>query len=137
MTVVAACAVLISSSDALAGGPSGKTSSRARVVLTNTEATAGIGIAAWVRPVGTPLPATLGAFRSKLIFLGPGETRRTSRLKNGNYQVSIVNAADTAGPDNTAITVANLPPILGMADFAINGNDRTANVSSAGVGFTN
>jgi hypothetical protein len=140
IAIVTVCTALVSSDNAMAvvlGGGGGKSKSKARVVLENTEPANGIGIAAWIRPVGTPLPATLGAFRGKLIYMGPGETRQTAKLKNGAYTISIVNAAQTAGPANTPVNQNNLPQILGNQNFNINGNNRTANVSRSGVGFTN
>lgn len=137
--LVAICAVVMTGDEALAtGGGGGKTKSRARVVFRNTEPAAGEGIAVWVRPVGTALPATLGQLRSQLIFAGPGETRSTNQLKNGAYEVSSVLARDTVGPANTPLTPAAVAGlVIGSTQTNINGVDRTFNVNSAALTATN
>ena len=43
------------------------------MVFKSTVPAGGIGIAIYVRVPGEPIPTTLGGFRSKLIYTGPGE----------------------------------------------------------------
>lgn len=138
----AVCTILVSGNTAHAiggGGGGGKTARSARVVMTNTEPVAGgASIAAWVRTVNTPVPRTLGALRSQLIFMGPGETRSTNNLRNGNYTITTVDVANLAAPDNTPLDVATVNMVtIDSQSFAINGVDRTVNVNSAGIAIQN
>lgn len=138
----AVCAILVSGNTAHAiggGGGGGKVARSAKVVMTNTEPVAGgISIAAWVRPVNTPLPRTLGALRSQLIFMGPGETRSTNNLRNGNYSITTVDVANLMAPDNTPLDAATVGAVtIDSENFAINGVDRTANLSRNGITFRN
>jgi len=119
------------------GGGGGKKASSARVVITNVEAVSGISVAAWVRRVGTNVPSTLGGLRSQLIFLGPGETRQTNNLRNGDYIITTVDVNNLALPDNTPIDQDDIESVaIASTTFAIDGVDRTVDVNSAGIGFT-
>ncbi len=136
--LVAVCSVLLCAESAVAasGGVSGGNKSRARMIFKSTVPAGGIGIAIYVRVPGEPIPTTLGGFRSKLIYTGPGEIRQTSKLKNGTYEIYTVDAAITAGPDNTPVAFASVP-LLGSTTTTVNGFDRTINVNAGGIIVTN
>lgn len=135
--LVAACAVLMSAESVLAvGGGGGKQANSARMVFNSTVPAGGIGLAVYVRAPGEAIPSTLGALRSKLIYLNPGETRQTKKLKNGSYQIFLVNSAITAGNANTPVDI-NMIPLLGTTEQAVNGFNRTFNVNAGGITPTN
>lgn len=140
---VAVCTVFMAGNTSYAigggnGGGGGKVASSARVVMTNTESTGGVPVAAWVRLAGTNVPSTLGALRDQLIFMGPGETRQTNNLRNGNYIITTVDVRNIQLPDSTPIDQAAINSVeIDSSSFEINGVDRTVNVSGSGIGFTN
>ena len=86
-------------SPALAGGggnsgSNGKVSSRARFVIdNNTEE----DLLIWIRPQGTPLPATVAELNDMLIAVTPNrQNRDTSRLRNGTFTLTLFFAEDVA-----------------------------------------
>ena len=133
--LVAICTVAMSSESAMAVG-GGKTSKKARLSFKNVEPVNGAGLAVYVRAPGAPIPRTLGALRKQLIYIAPGETRKTGRLKNGKYELYAVNVAATRGDENTPIDVNNIPGLL-SSTTDVNGFERTFDLNSAGFRSTN
>lgn len=123
MAMVGACAVLSLTDAAQAGGGGGKQSSKGRVVIQNVEAVAGgQGYAVLVQDVGAAAPANIGELRAKAVFVGPQQTRRTAKLKNGNYTATIIpTALFEDAPDNLPIT--GNEGVFETREIAINGRD--------------
>jgi len=70
--------------------------------------------------------------------MGPGETRQTNNLRNGNYIITTVDVRDIQLPDSTPIDQDSINLVeIDSSSFEINGVDRTVNVSGSGIGFTN
>jgi hypothetical protein len=123
--------VAVGNETAFAGGGGGKSNSKARFNITNTNPVGQQGIAVWVRPTGTAVPATLGALRSKLTFIGPGKSFNTSRMKKGSYDIAIVGANDISGlADNTPIGINDA---IDNRTFQLNGVDQRIGVNDAGI----
>ena len=78
-----------------AGATNGKTPSRARFVIDNNDDE---DYFIWIRPVNTPLPPTVEALRESLIAITPNrQNRRTGRLRNGNFAISLFFQSDVNG----------------------------------------
>jgi len=83
----------------LAGGPgtansNGKVPSRARFVLDNNTDE---DLLIWIRPEGTPLPATVSELNEMLIAITPfRQNRGTGRLRNGIFTIDVFFASDVA-----------------------------------------
>ena len=94
------CICLILGSPAMAGGSgssNGKTPSRARIVINNNDTTA-TDYLVFIRPEGSPLPATAEAVRDASVAVAAMEQNVSSSLiRNGNLTVSLFFADDVNG----------------------------------------
>ena len=141
---LAVCTALVSTSTSYAvvggGGGGGKVASSARVAVQNSEPVAGgAGIAVWIRTTGTRVPATVDALRDELIFLGPGESRNTNNLRNGNYLITSVDIESlNLIPGDTPINQAAIDANdITTSSFSIEGVDRSLVVNSNTIDFLN
>ena len=143
MMFVAVAALVTMDSAVMAGGPSGgtpggkdgggKVASSARVVFNNTDDGA-VDQFVWVRATGTELPETVGELRAQLTTVNAGATNvRTDRLTNGNYDITVLAVADTAGvedDDLLADLIGDEVPI--DESIVINGEDLEFDIDAAG-----
>ena len=127
-----AIALLIPTQSVLALG-GGKANPNAKFQLTSAEPSDGISIAVWVRPVGTPVPATLGALRNMLIFVDASETRFTGGLNEGEFSITIFDAANTVGAASTVISQADVDNLdIETRTFDISDNNVLVSFDSDG-----
>jgi len=128
-----AIALLIPTQSVLALGGGGKANPNAKFQLTSAEPSDGISIAVWVRPVGTPVPATLGALRNMLIFVDASETRFTGGLNEGEFSITIFDAANTVGVASTVISQADVDNLdIETRTFDISDNNVLVSFDSDG-----
>ncbi len=140
LLIAFAFALLVPAEQALAGGGGGgKAPSSAEIFFTNVEPATGSTFVLWVRPVGTPVPATFGALRSMLITVQPGDAVSTGRLQNGLFAATLVDAADVAGiPNSATISQAQVDALTIDTDtILVSGVDIGQGVSNAGGIFDN
>ena len=134
MILTAICcvlAVVATSEMTLAGGGGGKNNNKSRIILTNTdEPGQGTDYAVYVRKEGTRVPNTIGQL--DLIFVGAGQTRQTNELKQGQYEITIIEASTVANlDDDTQIDEGDLEG-LETETVTLGADDLDVEISTAG-----
>lgn len=141
-SLVALCAVLVSSESAMAGGGGnsgggkggGKGTAKAAINFTNVDLANDVQI--YVRGPGKPFPTNIDTLRAELLLANKnGGKASTGKIFAGDYRVYVADAAMLAAvPAGTPITEADFyahggtPPTT----ITLKGVDIAANVDSAG-----
>lgn len=127
MTMVCACAVLTLADNVMASGGGGK-QSRARIAFQNVEPAGGASYAVLVLAENEDPPSTVGELKSRAIFVGPQQTRRTNRLKKGEYTAVLIPvAAFQDVPDST--NIEGQQP-ADTQSVTLNGSDITLRIAN-------
>lgn len=139
-SLVALCAVLVSSETAMAGGGGngggnggkggGKDTAKASITFTNVDQFSAVRV--YLRAPGEELPNVIEALLAKSVLLNAnGGTHTTAKLKAGTYQAYAVDAALLVGvPPNSPIDPAFYPV---PTPIVVAGVDKTADVDVTGV----
>lgn len=131
-SLVALCAVLVSSQSAMAGGGGKAKGTDGKITFTNVD---NESVYVYVRGPKDAVPATIGALKAKSILLNAGAEGSAEDLKNGDYQVFVAAAADFTNIDDGDLLSdhANLQPDNPTVVSVKGGKETKANVTATTV----